>query len=273
MQLRCILGVLGGKEYPMHLSRDNTKRFADRVDVYRRYRARYPREVLDFTREHCGLTATSVMADVGSGTGMLAEVFLENGNRVFAIEPNTEMRDACKELEVSYSGLTCIDGTAESTTLPDHSVDVVMAGRAFHWFNHDRCRPEFLRILRRGGWVVLANIARSTGADPLLRDFEQLRLKYGADYASTVAKFDMEAACRKFFANGEILSADFPVIQKLNYEELEGQTLSFSGMPMPGYPNHPAMLSALRDYFAQYQSGGTVLVPMDCTIHAGRLER
>jgi ubiquinone/menaquinone biosynthesis C-methylase UbiE len=183
------------------------------------------------------------------------------------------MREACKELEVSYSSLTCIDGTAESTTLPTHSVDVVMAGRAFHWFNHDQCRPEFLRILRPEGWVVLANLAWSTGTEPLLRDFAQLRMKYGVDYASTVAKFDMDTACREFFANGEILSAEFPVIQKLRYEELEGQTLSISGMPMPGDPDHPAMQRTLREYFAQYQSGGTVRVPMDCTIHVGRLER
>jgi SAM-dependent methyltransferase len=257
----------------MHLSSDNTKHYAGRVDVYRRYRARYPQEVFDFVREHCGLTAASVMADVGSGTGMLAEVFLENGNRVFAIEPNAEMRDACKELEASYSGLRCIDGTAEATTLPEHSVDIVMAGRAFHWFNHEQCRPEFVRILRSGGWVVLVNLARSTGPEPLLRDFQDLRIKYGLDYAATHAKFDMDAACRKFLADGEIRSAEFPVVQKLNYEELEGQNLSFAVMPLPGDAAYPAMQRALRDYFARYQSGGTVLVPMACTIYVGRLER
>ena len=230
-------------------------------------------EVLAFVREHCGLTATSVMADVGSGTGMLAEVFLENGNRVFAIEPNAEMRDACKELEASHSGLRCIDGTAEATTLPKHSVDIVMAGRAFHWFNQEQCRPEFLRILRPGGWVMLTNLARRTGAEPLLRDFEDLRMKYGLDYATTLAKFDMDAACRKFFADGEIQSAELQVVQKLNYEELEGQTRSFSVMPQPGDAVYPAMQHALRDYFARYQSGGTVLVPMDCPIYVGQLER
>jgi ubiquinone/menaquinone biosynthesis C-methylase UbiE len=256
----------------MHLSRDNTKRYAGRVDVYRRYRARYPREVFDFVREHCGLTAASVMADVGSGTGMLAEVFLENGNRVFAIEPNAEMRDVCKELEALYSGLRCIDGMAEATTLPEHSVDIVMAGRAFHWFNQEQCRPEFLRILRPGGWVMLVNLARSTGPEPLLRDFQDLRMKYGLDYAETVAQFDMDAACRKFLARAEIRSAEFPVIQKLSYEELEGQTASFSVMPQPADAAYPAMQRALRDYFTRYHSGGTVLVPMDCTIYVGQLE-
>jgi ubiquinone/menaquinone biosynthesis C-methylase UbiE len=251
--------------------RDHTKRFSQRVDVYRRFRSRYPRKIVDLLQERCGLNPTSVIADIGSGTGMLAEVFLENGNKVFAIEPNSEMRSACKELEASYSSLCCIDGTAEATTLPERSVDFVMAGRAFHWFNHKECRSEFVRILRQGGWVMFANEGRRKGAEPLLQDFEDLLMQYGSDYAATRAQFDMEGACRKFFVNCEIQRADFPSVQKLNYEELEGQTLSFSVIPLPEDPGFPAMRRALQDYFARYQSGGRVPVPTDCTIYFGQL--
>ncbi len=258
-------------ERPMDLPRDNIKRFTRRVDVYRRYRSRYPREVLGLLRAHCGLTPTSVIADIGSGTGMLAEVFLENGNKVFAIEPNSEMRSACKELEASYSGLCCVDGTAEVTTLPERSVNILTAGRAFHWFNHDQCRSEFIRILRPDGWVMFADLGRQKGTEPLLQDFEDLLMRYGSDYAATRAKFDMEEACRKFFLNCEMHHAEFLGIQELNYDELEGQTLSFSVIPLPGDPGYPAMRRALQAYFARYQSEGRVPVPTDCTIYFGRL--
>jgi SAM-dependent methyltransferase len=250
---------------------DHTKRFSRRVDVYRRFRSRYPREIVDLLRQRCGLAATSVIADIGSGTGMLAEVFLENGNRVFAIEPNSEMRSACRELEASHSGLCCVDGTAEATTLAGQSVDFVTAGRAFHWFNHELCRPEFARILRQGGWVMFANEGRRKGSEPLLQDYEDLLVRHGSDYASTRAQYDMEGACRKFFLNGEIHRADFPSVQKLDYQELEGQTLSFSVMPMPGDPGFPALRLALQDYFTRHQSGGRVPVPTDCTIYFGQL--
>src|SRR5579872_2324278 len=79
-----------------------TERFSSRVEAYRRFRSRYPREITAVLEERCGLTHDSVVADVGAGTGMLAEVFLENGNRVFAVEPNADMRAVCEELEERY---------------------------------------------------------------------------------------------------------------------------------------------------------------------------
>lgn len=254
----------------MDLRGDNTKRFTGRVNAYRRYRSRYPREVLGLLREYCGLTPRSVIADIGSGTGMLAEVFLENGNEVFAIEPNSAMRSACKELEASHSSLCCIEGTAEATTLPARSVDFVTAGRAFHWFKHEDCRSEFMRILRPGGWVMFASLGRQKGTEPLLQDFENLLMRY-PDYASIRAQFDMEEACRKFFVNCEIHRAEFPAVQNLSYEELEGQTLSFSMIPLPEDAGFPALRRALQDYFSRHQAGGRVPVPTDCTIYVGQL--
>src|SRR5260370_33113328 len=142
----------------MGLRGDNTRWFTARLNAYRRYRSRFPREILGLLGEYCRLTPTSVVADIGSGTGMLAEVFLENGNQVFAIEPNSAMRSACKELEASHSGLCCIEGTAEATTLPARSVDFVTAGKAFHWFRQEECRSEVSVILRPGGCVMFARL-------------------------------------------------------------------------------------------------------------------
>jgi ubiquinone/menaquinone biosynthesis C-methylase UbiE len=99
------------------------------------------------------------------------------------------MRSACKELEASHSSLCCIEGTAEATTLPARSVDFVTAGRAFHWFKHEECRSEFMRILRPGGWVMFASLGRRKGTEPLLQDFDNLLMRY-PDYASIRAQFD-----------------------------------------------------------------------------------
>lgn len=75
-----------------------TTRFSDRVENYVRYRPTYPREVIACLKKNCGLTKEALVADVGSGTGILTKLFLENGNRVFAIEPNREMREAAEKL-------------------------------------------------------------------------------------------------------------------------------------------------------------------------------
>jgi SAM-dependent methyltransferase len=250
---------------------DHTQRFAGRVDLYRRFRSRYPREVVDFLQERCGLTTKSVIADIGAGTGMLSELFLRNGNSVSAVEPNAEMRSACKELEATYPNLVCVEGTAERTGLADHSIDFVAAGRAFHWFDQEKCRQEFLRILSPSGWVVVLYLGRRKGPAPLLRDFEELLMTYGSDYASVRAQHNLESVCRKFFTGCEVHHAEYFSLQELSYEELEGQTLSFSVMPLPGDPRFEPMQRALQDYFGRYESKGRVKVPIVCEVYAGQM--
>ena len=130
---------------------DPTQRFSNRVDDYVRHRPHYPPGVLDLLREGIGLTPRTVIADVGSGTGISTELFLENDNTVFAVEPNPEMRAAAKRLLGGRANFHSVDGTAEATTLPGGSVDCVVAAQAFHWFDPEKTRAEFQRILRAGG--------------------------------------------------------------------------------------------------------------------------
>ncbi|HUA67135.1 MAG TPA: methyltransferase domain-containing protein, partial [Candidatus Saccharimonadales bacterium] len=96
---------------------DPTKRFSSRVENYIKYRPGYPADVLNLPKEKCGLTNSSIMADIGSGTGILTELFLRNGNPVFGVEPNPEMRAAAERLLKKYPNFTSISGTAETTTL------------------------------------------------------------------------------------------------------------------------------------------------------------
>src|ERR1044071_9277855 len=98
-------------------SADPTQRFSNRVDNYVRYRPDYPKEVLQLFRDEMGLTADSIVADIGSGTGISARLFLENGNRVFGVEPNAPMREAAEEYLRSLPNFQSIDGTSTATTL------------------------------------------------------------------------------------------------------------------------------------------------------------
>ncbi|MGC2330281.1 MAG: class I SAM-dependent methyltransferase [Candidatus Acidiferrales bacterium] len=248
-----------------------TERFSSRVEAYRRFRSRYPREIIPVLAERCGLTRESVVADVGAGTGMLAELFLENGNRVFAAEPNADMRAACEELVERYLGLTCVDGTAEDTRLADRSVDFVAVGRALHWFDQEKCRPEFVRILRERGWVVLASQGPHTRTEPVIREFQTILKEHGLDYARLRHRYDIENAARRFFAECEFQEAEFPAVEEMTYDELEGFVLSLSITPQPGHPGFPPMQEALRQYFARHEFAGKVRMPMTCKIHFGHL--
>ncbi len=162
--------------------KDSTQRFSSRVGNYVRYRPAYPSAVLDLLKNECGLTPASVIADIASGTGIFTRMLLENGNRVFGVEPNADMRKAGEEFLRAYPQFTSVAGTAEATTLADHSVDLITAAQAAHWFDREKARREFIRICRPGGWTVLLWNERRTGSTPFLRDYEQLLLEYGTDY-------------------------------------------------------------------------------------------
>src|SRR6266545_1937921 len=92
-------------------------RFSNRADNYARYRPTYPAAVIDILRSDCGLTETSIIADVGSGTGILSELFLKNGNCVTGIEPNAAMRQSAEYLLKRFSKFISYDATAEATKL------------------------------------------------------------------------------------------------------------------------------------------------------------
>ncbi|HEX2269365.1 MAG TPA: class I SAM-dependent methyltransferase, partial [Pyrinomonadaceae bacterium] len=160
----------------------SVERFTSRVENYARYRPGYPTEIVDLLKTACDLTPASVVADIGSGTGKLSEIFLANGNVVIGVEPNAAMREVAEKIFNDEPLFRSVDGSAEATTLADSSVDMVVAGQAFHWFDHERARVEFARILRPGGWVVLLWNDRRVGSTPFLAAYEQLLQTYGTDY-------------------------------------------------------------------------------------------
>src|SRR6266542_86616 len=212
------------------------ERFSNRVEDYVKYRPGYPIEILDPLRSECGLTVASVNADIGSGTGELSEIFLQNGNHVLAVEPNSAMRLAAERLLVNLKRFRSVNGSAESTTLQDNSVDFVTAGQAFHWFDQIKTRLEFERILKPGGWVVIIWNERRLDSTPFLRAYEELLLKYGTDYQQ-VRHENVIKEIAAFFQPETFALETFENVQRFDFESLKGRVFSASYTPEPGSAN------------------------------------
>ena len=253
------------------MTTDHTGRFSTRVADYVKYRPGYPPAVLRLLEEECGLDPTSVVADVGSGTGILSELFLRNGNRVYGVEPNREMREAGERLLASYANFVSVDGRAEETTLEDACVDFVTAGQAFHWFDPAPARREFVRILRPGGWVVLAWNDRRTAGTPLLEDYERLLVEYGTDYKEVSVKYAEESMLAALYGPGEMRAKTFDNEQVFDLEGLRGRLTSSSYSPQPGHPDFDPMMRELETLFRRHQRDGRVVVAYDTKVFYGRL--
>lgn len=250
---------------------DAKQRFSNRVSDYIRYRPGYTSAVRDLLRAECGLTSGHVIADIGSGTGFLSELFLKNGNRVFGVEPNDAMRAAGEEYLAEYDSFTSINGSAEATTLENATVQFVASGQAFHWFEPSATRREFARILKPGGWVVVVWNERLTDTTPFLREYESLIRKYGTDYSKVNENYPREEQMKNFFGANEFRPYEVPNHQDFDFDGIAGRLRSSSYMPTPGHANFEPMMAELRRIFEAHSSDGRVRLEYTTRIYFGHL--
>jgi SAM-dependent methyltransferase len=250
---------------------DPTARFSGRVENYVSYRPGYPAGVLHILREETGLTPLSRVADIGSGTGLSSELFLGNGNTVFGVEPNADMREAADRLLAHFPAFRSVPGTAASTTLPAGSIDHVIAAQSFHWFDPPLARKEFARILRPGGWVVLLWNRRRVETTPFLRAYEALLQCFGTDYRAVQERHPVLATLSAFFAGGEFCRRTLYNEQRFDLQGLEGRLLSSSYTPTANHESYRRMLRDLKRIFNEHARDGQVLFEYDLELYFGHV--
>ena len=250
---------------------DAKQRFSSRVADYVRYRPGYPPALIDVLRKHCSFTPEHIIADIGSGTGLLSKVFLENGNRVIGLEPNSEMRAAGDEFLADYRNFSSVNGSSEATTLLDASVDFITAAQAFHWFEPNATRKEFARILKPGGWVVVMWNDRRISETAFGRAYEDLLVRYGTDYTKVKDAYPETHDMENFFGKRSFHSHELPNFQEFDFDGLAGRVRSSSYAPKEGHANYEPMMAALRKLFDASQKFGRVRMEYTTQIYFGRL--
>ena len=250
---------------------DPVKRFTARVEAYVKARPRYPRAVIDHLAEQIGLEPSWHVVDVGSGTGISCELFLEHGHHVTGVEPNDAMRAAAERSLQRYANFHSISAAAEATTLRDACADLVVAAQAFHWFDRHAARREFTRILRPGGLVLLMWNDRQLTGSSFLEAYEQLLLTFGTDYLKVRHNNIAAETIAAFFAPCPYQHASLPNEQQLEFNSLRDRLLSSSYVPLPSEPQHDAMLARLREIFNRHQHRGCVTLTYRTEMFYGRL--
>ena len=214
--------------------RRSTQRFTGRSSSYSEGRPGYPRGVLDFLRRCAGLRKDDVIADVGSGTGKLSQLLLANGNEVFCVEPNADMREEAERLLSGARGFHSVAGTAERTGLGDRSVDLVTVAQALHWFRPLEARREFSRILKPPGYVLLVWNTRRSARGTFGHDYDNLVKEHTGRAHGWSSSRAQERKTERFLGGRKVLTAELRNSQALDFEHLLARIRSSSYMPNGG---------------------------------------
>ena len=247
------------------------ERFGDRALDYARFRPLYPPGIIHTLASRCGLKEGVRVADVGSGTGIFSRLLLETGASVYGVEPNAPMRCAA-ELDLAVMGrFISVKGSAEATGLADGSVSLVCCAQAFHWFDVDRAKAEFRRILRPGGECALIWNSLSASS-AFARGYNRIEEEFGTDYQEVKARRRAaDEAIPLFFGRSSWKRLQFANFQLLTYPELYGRLMSCSYIPSPPDSRHPPMVKALEALFEGFQREGVVRMDYDCELTVGAL--
>ncbi len=243
------------------------ERFTSRVDFYVRSRPKYPAALLRFFQTELDLKPADAIADIGSGTGFLTELFLRNGNPCFAVEPNEPMRAAAEASLGQYPNFHSVNATAESTTLADASVRFITAGQAFHWFDVEKSASEFRRILKPGGIVALIWNERVNDHTPFMAGYARLLQQY----QQQTPMADGLAEIQQFFGPGGYQFRKFDNPQPLDRDGLIDRITSSSYMPLPGDTGYAELVDAARKLFDVYRVNQTVTIMHETQVFYGSL--
>jgi SAM-dependent methyltransferase len=254
----------------------STTRFSDRVEAYVAARPRYPDAIALLLARELNLPVDAVIADIGSGTGISCAPFLAAGFTVLGVEPNEAMRLAAERDLAGQARFRSIKGTAEATTLAAASIDLAIAGQAFHWFDPERFRTEVLRILKPGGALALFWNSRVNDASPFMAEYDRLLIERCPEYREKWARSHVDgtltrhAPAMRIVFGGDWREAALDNAQLLDRAGLIARVESDSYAPKPGDPLHAAMVASLYDLFDRHVAGGTVEMVYRTRIFLGR---
>lgn len=248
---------------------DYKHRFSDRVENYIKYRPGYPKEVITTLKGEIDLKPEDIIADIGSGTGLSAKLFLENGNTVYGVEPNEPMRKAAEGLLSEYDNFISVHGSSEASNLAANSIDLIVCAQAFHWFDRKKTKKEFQRIANNGAHLCLLWNDRKA-SEPFQRDYENIIQEFATDYNDITHRNITNEIITEFYAPNAFKKIVLQYEQHFDLEGLIGRIVSSSYMPNEKDDNFPQLRNAIVDLFNAYKQNELVTFAYNTILYIGK---
>lgn len=238
-------------------------KFTDKAEGYAKYRPSYPLEYIEYLISGAGSKEDCMIADIGSGTGILSRQLLESERlfHVIGVEPNDDMRTIAEQILKPYSRFISVKATAEHTTINENSIDLVTVAQAFHWFDIEQFRLECQRILKQNAKVALVWNSRD-GSSEINKESFDICQKYCPNFKGFSGGMEETSiAFQQFFKNGKYEYKYFRNDLPFTLIGFLGRYLSASFSPKKNDKEYNPFITALSNVFAKYSTNGEIVIP------------
>ena len=247
---------------------DSKERFSIRANDYVKYRPTYPQEAINCIIDTFNLSENSILADIGSGTGIFTSLFDNRVKTIFGVEPNNEMRDNAIIFLKGQKNFQPVRGDSENTNLGINSIDAIVCAQAFHWFDVEKTKIEFLRILKQKKQTALIWNIRDT-KDPFFSEYEKLLIKYCNNYLDAAHNRDFDKIAGTIFTQHK--KVIFHHNLYYDFESVCGLLNSSSYCPLPNEENHKPLFENMKQLFEKYQVNNKVTFVYETMLYIGTL--
>jgi excisionase family DNA binding protein len=228
--------------------------FSAKAENYEKGRPEYPTEFAAYLYNDLGMTKNDIIADIGSGTGKMSKLFLEKGNKVFCVEPNRDMRSLSDKLLNHYKYYVSVAKPAEDTGLKSNSIDYIVCGNAYDYFDRHLAKPEFKRILKKGGKVIVTyygqyNVQHSN-------ELEELNSKYALKNTSAIPQKNRDFS--DIFQKDKYIEKIFEHTFYESYDDFFAGCMSYSGAPKPNDENYNLYCDGLKNIFDNFKTNDKI---------------
>lgn len=245
-------------------------KFTGKAKEYADYRPSYPQPLIDFIYTKLGQPTRLKIADIGSGTGKMSRCLLNMGSTILGVEPNVDMRKEAEKLFSDNPSFHSISGTGENTTLPANSVDAVICAEAFHWFDNEKSRLEFKRILKQDGLVFL--IWNSFSVENVYAgELDALCRKLCEKNGYNDIKVSKDERAENLFGKSNFEIKIFDNTFNQGFDGLLGGMLSASYAPKKGDDNFDEFVNGIGEIFKKYSDGGKIKTIFKTVCYFGRI--
>ena len=250
----------------------NEERFAGKAGIYKQFRPTYPKDLIDYLYFHTGFNKNSIIADIGSGTGIFSRLLLEQGNQVYCVEPNENMRQTAEFDLSGFSNYISVNASAENTTIEKASIDFITVAQAFHWFNREAFKSECKRILKDNGKIVIIINNRDNEHEVVNKDYI-IRAKYAVGDKKGLGRGFTDNLVNGFFKDNIFETQKFENDLLFDEESFIGRNLSTSYAPneKTDPEKYHGFVRELSEFFDEYNSNGILTYPHFTKIYIGRV--